>query len=370
VDWDSETWRKFIYFRHEVIRDYLGDLADTAWEDDIVPLFESSSNDTLDGTLLANEPAMSVKAGIAYSPEIEPEGDYRAAFRMAKFARDVQPDQPTLYLGWPETLADTIQEFAVTIAFSGNYYPTLESEHPTAEAHRTFGFLDSLRIPVLDRRVPYQEVALIYSVRNKDWSFETEATFDGYVSAFESLARRHIPFRIVPLETLTAADLEGIDSIVLPGVASISDAEFVLLDSHPVIPIGENGTRDEWYTLRDTPLQFTSVISLSALTPNLPFTLTASTETMVEYYTDYTNADQFFLFAFSPSVDGEINLAHTAPLTATVYELDHSPYTITGTTLTISLTSANHHFAIIALPGHEIERVHLPIVLKAQGREN
>ena len=370
VDWDSETWRKFIYFRHEVIHDYLGDLANTAWANGIVPFFESSSNDTSEGTLLANEPAMSVVAGIAYSPEIESEGNYRAAFRMAKFARDIRPDQPMLYLGWPETLSDTIQEFAVTIAFSGNYYPTLNSEYPTAEAHRTFGFLDSLRIPVLDRRVPYQEVALIYSVRNKDWTFENEATFNAYISAFEGLARRHIPFRIVPLETLTAADLEGIGSIVLPGVASISDTEFVLLDSHPVIPIGENGTRDEWYTLRNTPLQFTNVISLSALTPDLPFTLTASTETMLEYYTDYTNADQFFLFAFSPSVDGEINLTNTVPLTATVYELDHAPYTITGTALTVALTSANNHFAIIALPGHEIERVHLPIVLKAQVRES
>ncbi|MBI2837939.1 MAG: hypothetical protein HYX75_06480 [Acidobacteria bacterium] len=333
TNWSSVAWRKFVYFRHEAIVDYLGDLATTARAYGIEPFFEASSNDTRDGTLLGNDPAMTVTAGIAYSPEIEPEGDFSAAFRMAKFARDISPTQPILYLGWPASLVNARKEFAIATAVSGNYYPTADSPYPSG----AFKFLDSLRAPVLNRRTPYAEAALMYSARNKDWTYPTDATFEAYTQAFVSLAESHVPFRIVSLESITAADIERIGSIVLAEIASLSDAEFDLLKTHPVALVGDNGTRDEWYRPRKQPLQFPTTVPISTIKSELPFQLTAPAQTYIEYFTDASNRNRFFLFAFTPDKSGSIELKFTSALTAKLYELDRRPRTLRGATITIPI---------------------------------
>ncbi|MCJ7588915.1 MAG: hypothetical protein MUQ00_13600 [Candidatus Aminicenantes bacterium] len=333
VNWESTAWRKFVYFRHQAVQEYLQDLADTARAYGIVPFFESSANDTCDGTLLGNEPALSVMSGIAASPEIEPGGDYRTAFRMAKFARDIQQKQPILYLGWPESKTAARKEFAAAVCQSGNYYPTADSPYPA----NAFKFLDGLRRPVLSRRVPYQEIALIYSARNKDFSFKDERTFDLYTEAFETLEEGHLPFKIAPLETLTTAALQDVGPIVLPGVESMTDAEFKLLSSHPVVLVGNNGTRDQWHQPRAKPLKFPRVIPLPSLKSEMPFTLKAPTGTMIEYYVDRDDSRRFYLFAFSPSIDGRISLKSDSSLSAKIYELDRKTRTLSGTNLTVDI---------------------------------
>ena len=333
VDWESTGWRKFVYFRHQAMQEYLHELAETARSYGIVPFFESSANDTSDGTLLGNEPALSVMPGIATSPEIEPEGDYQSAFRMAKFARDIRQDQPILYLGWPESKKAARKEFAVTICQSGNYYPTADSPYPP----RAFKFLDSLRLPVLSRRVPYQEMALIYSARNKDFSFKNERAFGLYTTAFETLEERHLPFKITPLETLTTDALQDVGPIVLPGVESMTDAEFKLLSSHQVVLIGNNGTRDKWHQPRAKPLKFPHVIPLSSLKSNMPFALKAPTSTMIEYYVDRDDSRHFYLFAFSSSIDGQISLKSGSFMSAKIYELDHKARSLSGTSITVDI---------------------------------
>jgi hypothetical protein len=352
VDWNAPAWRKFTYFRHEAIRDYLKDLADTARAQGIVPFFESSANDTSDGTLLGNEPSFSVTAGIACSPEIEPEGDYQAAFQMAKFARDIDQSLPILYLGWPVTAAAARKEFAIALCQSGNYYPTADAPYPAG----AFAFLDTLRDSVLSRRRPYQEVALIYSARNKDWTFPNDATFNLYESAFNKLAALHQPFKIFPLETLTAAALQGIDTLVLPGVASISDAEFNLLASHPVILMGENGTRDEWYEPRAIPLKFPKVVTWESLRSRLPFTLTAPQTTLVEYYTDQEDPQHYFLFAFSPATGGNIVVNSPVSLNAKVYRLNQPPQAVTAASISVAIAD---YLQVI-----ELKRVSNPSLLE------
>lgn len=333
VSWGNLVWRTFVEFRHEAVVEYLSDLAATARENGITPFFESSSNDTRDGTLLGNDPALTVRGAIAHSPEIEPEGDYRAAFRMAKFARDINPAQPILYLGWPESGKDAREEFSIALTFSGNYYPTADSPHPA----NAFAFIDSLQASVLGTRQPYHEAALIYSTRNKDWTFPDERAFEAYSSAFLTLSQRHIPFRILPLETLDGPALDSVGTIVLAGIESISDAEFALLKSHTVALVGENGTRDESWRLRQTQLAFPSRIPISSLRPALPFTLSAPAATMIEYYTDRSDSTRFFIFAFSPSTSGTITLGFPSAARVTVYELDRSQRKLTGSTVKVPI---------------------------------
>lgn len=332
VDWSSVAWRKFIYFRHEAIRDYLSDLADTARTNGMAAFFESSSNDTADGTLLGNDPALTVAGGIAYSPEIEPEGVFPDAFRMAKFAKDARQGQPILFLGWPATASAARKEFAVTLCHSGNYYPTSEAIHAPYPSG-AFKFLDALRVPILNRRVPYQEIGLIYSTRNKDWTFTTGTAFDRYADAFRMLSERHLPFRIIPLETMRAGDLAGVGPLVLAGIESISDAEFSRLSAHQVVLLGANGTRDRWYVARSTPLKFPKVMPLSSLEAGMPFTVQAPTNVMIEYYRDRIDTGRFFLFIFSPAKTGQVLLSSGSQMSVEAHELDRVPYTKTGSSI-------------------------------------
>jgi hypothetical protein len=194
-----------------------------------------------------------------------------------------------------------------------------------------------LRQPVLSRRVPYQEIALIYSARNKDWTYQDNRTFNQYLDGFNNLSQRHLPFRILPLETLTAADLQGIGAVVLPGIESMTDGEFALLNSHPVILLGENGTRDHWFNPRATPLEFAQVITWADLRSGLPFSLTAPATTLVEYYADREDPAHFFVFVFSPLVGGNIVLQSPTPLHAEILALDQPPRAVTASNINVEI---------------------------------
>ncbi len=332
-NWNSEQWRKFIYFRHEIIRDYLGELAGVARDNGMIPFFESSSCDLANGTFLANDIPFTISGGIACSPEIEPEEDYLAAFRMSKVTRDANQNFPMWFLGWPETAEQARKEFAITLCHSGNYYPTADSKPPA----NAFAFINLIKPSLLDKRVPFQNTALIYPMRSKDYTFQTESTFNSYISAFKKLTQNHIPFRIMPLETITASDLEDINNVVLAGVESISDAEFNVLKNKTISLVGANGTKDKWGNTRTQVLNFDNVGDISTIKSNLPFNIKAPLFSYIEYYTDKLNANHYFIFVYSDSKSGEIIIDDSTAMLCKIYELNKPTQSINGTKITIPI---------------------------------
>ncbi|NOX18347.1 MAG: T9SS type A sorting domain-containing protein [Chlorobi bacterium] len=342
VDWNSETWRKFVFFRHEVIRDYLGEMAEVARANGMTPFFESSSCDFKNGTFLANDVPFTISGDIACSPEIEPEGDFRAAFRMSKSTRDANQDFPMWFLGWPETAERAQREFSITLCHSGNYYPTADADFPA----NAFSFMDLLREPILSKRVPFQNAVLIYPMRSKDYSFESESAFGAYDGAFNELIRKHIPFRILPLETMTADDLTDVDVAVLAGAESISDEEFNLLKNKNVALVGENGTKDEWGTALSQPRQFPNAVDFASLAPNLPFDIQAPATSFIEFYVDKSDENHFFVFSYNDVNGGEITFETAEPTTVKFYEIDGGVSELSGTNISIPI---NDFLSVIEL---------------------
>jgi hypothetical protein len=327
ADWSDPDWRAWLLWRHEVIRDYLGELAAAAMTAGMVPFWESSSNDTPEGTVLGNETAITAELGIGFSPEIEPEDDWLAAFRMTQAARDLAPHSPLIFLGWPVRRDQAELELAIALAFSDTLYPTADAPYPDD----VFAFANAIEEPVLDHRRPYWgNVALIYSVRNKDWSYQQGTHFDAYDDAFRELTRAHIPFRVLVLEQLDDDTLAPFSTVVLPAVASISDTEHALLRRHQVIVLGDTGSRDELWQERRQPLAWPSTLSIDPgdLTPDLPMALTAPATTYIAFYTD--GAGGLFLFAVHEVPGGELILSHARPLQVTVYRQRSPAEHVTG----------------------------------------
>ena len=336
-DFEEENFREFLLFRHQVLAEYLEDLADTAWEVGLVPFWESSTNDTPEGTTLGNETAVTGRSGLGYSPEIEPEGEWLAAFRIAKAARELNQERPMIYLGWPEEDEQATMEFALAIAHSGNYYPT-----NFLVAEGAFDLMDEIG-DVLDLRVPYGgDVALVYSFRNQDFSFEDESFFDAYVEAFEELVTNHVPFRIVPLEYIEEDGVEGVETVVLPGIQGISDEEAYMINSKSVVLFGDDiATRDEGWDTLDDEIEFDDVIDLEDVGPALPFGIDSPEETFIEFYGHINGNHAMYLFAVSPDPQGEITLsaADGTSLQVTTYRLDDVPTDDYGEKVTVEIDS-------------------------------
>ena len=102
-------------------------------------------------------------------------------------------------------------------------------------------------------------------MRSKDYTYDSSSTLKAYNDAFLKLEQAHIPFRIVTLETLAASDLQGIDTVVLAGAESMSDAEYNLIKTKQVVLLGKNGTKNEWGTARAKALTFGQVTDLASL---------------------------------------------------------------------------------------------------------
>jgi hypothetical protein len=338
ADFDAPEFRAFLTFRHEAIADYLGDLAQTALDAGMVPFWESSTNDTAEATVLGNSTAVTGREGLGLSPEIEPEGDFFAAFRMAKAARELNQGRPMIYLGWPESAEDAECEFAVALAHSNTYYPTADIDVPEG----AFAFMDTVA-EVLEDRAPYGgNVALLYSDRNQDYTYEDETAFEAYVEAFEQLAQLHIPLRIAPLEYVTTDGLDGVDTVVLPGTQALSDAEAEALEGRTVVPVGDRiGTRDADWTERSTALEFSDSADLDSVAAALPFSVEAPGGTFIEYYRSRTTEGRMYLFAVSPDPGGAITIdaAEGESLAVTGYSFPDGEVEDAGTTVTVDVDS-------------------------------
>lgn len=345
VDWNSPAWRRFVYFRHQAVRDFLADLAGTARAHGVTPFFEMSSLDNLTGTEMGNDNQFTIGGGIAVSPEVEPSylaGRFKESFRAAKASRDADQSFPMWFLGWPANTAQARREYAITVALSGNYYPTSDSPYPA----NAFGFLDSLR-PILDRRVPYATASLLYPMRSKDFTYSTAAALKAYGDAFTALARRHVPFRIVPQDGMTAADLTG--TVVLGGAQSMSDQEYALVAPKTVALVGaDNATRDTWFEPKAR--SFPTTVPVTGIEQGLPFSVSAPDSSFIEYYTDRNDPNHYYLFAYNDTPSGTITLNRPAGLNAKIYRLDQAATTQSGPTIT-STISANEYLTVIDVQG-------------------
>lgn len=293
ADWENPAWRSWLLWRHEAIRAYLAELADAAWDAGMAPFWESSTSDTDTTSLLGNETAITSLNPMGFSPEIEPEGDLIAAFRMMESARDFAPEHPLIYLGWPLSRAEAEEQLAVALSFSGNLYPTADAPYPP----EVYAFADSIRREILDTRKPYWgKTALIYSTRNKDWSYPDSSHFESYDEAFRDLTAAHLPFRILVLEEIGADDLRNFDTLILPGVISISDGEFALFDEKKILARGEVGTRDENWERRPSPLVWSHPLStgIEDLETGLPFEIDAPSIIFLSFFEDGTGGWVFF----------------------------------------------------------------------------
>jgi hypothetical protein len=304
ADFSSPQFRAFLLFRHRAVSDYLKEIATRAATRGLITFWESSTNDGDESVLLGNETAVTGRIGLAHSPEIEPEGDWLAAFRMAKAARELNGNRPMIYLGWPENRSSAAIEYSIALAQSGNYYPTADIPVPAG----AFSFMADIA-SILDSRVPHAtRVAVAYSFRNKDFSHESASFQDAYEEACRFLIERHVPFRIVTLEYLPEDGLQGIDTVILPGLVSLADTEVAALNGKTVVLVGQNiGTRDESWTKRSTPILFDSTAPIDSVASDLGFTVVAPPDVYVEPY-DARDGNGVVLFAVSPSGEGSIRL--------------------------------------------------------------
>ncbi len=336
-DWSDPAWRTWLMWRHTIIYRYLDTLAQTAWQANMVPFWESSTNDTPDATLLGNETAITAHAPLGFSPEIEPEGDWLAAFRMMHTARDFASDHPLIYLRWSETEEDALHDFANALSFSNTVYITADAPYPL----NTFEFMETIQTDILMRRQIYQgNIALIYSVRNKDWDYEEGEYFDTFDEAYRDLTMAHLPFTVLVLEDLKAEKLAPFDTVVLPNIISISSAEYDWLNTQQIVLLGDdNGSRDEHWQARAEPLVWTNEWDrdLDELSSSLPFEIDAPETTYIAFYQD--DADGFFLFASNEEPDDTLTISAPDELTITVYQLNHEPDELSGDELAVNLES-------------------------------
>ncbi len=339
VDFDSEEFRAFLGFRHEVLADYLGEIQQEAEAMGLVTFWESSTNDTPEATLLGNDTAVTGRMGLGFSPEIEPEGDYLAAFRMAKAARELNQDRPMIYLGWPEDEEAAAIEFAIAISQSNNYYPTATLDEPF---EGTFEFLDDIEELLADRAPYPAHLGLLYSTRNNDLTYPTEETHQAYVEAFEELTERHVPLRLLPLEDLNQEALDGVSTLVLPGLVSLSDNEVDAMRGLSVVPYGDElGTLDEDGEERDEPVDFDDTISPREISASLPFSVLAPEETFVEFYASRSEQGRLYLFCVSPEPDGKLELtaASGESLSVRSFAFDEEPFEDEGREIAVPLES-------------------------------
>jgi hypothetical protein len=175
-------------------------------------------------------------------------------------------------------------------------------------------------------------------MRSKDYTYDSSSTLQAYNDAFLKLEQAHIPFRIVALETLSASDLLGIDTIVLAGAESMSDAEYNLVKTKQVVLLGKNGTKNEWGTARAQALTFANVTQFASLDPKLPFVIAAPATSFIEYYTDQDNPGHFFLFIYNDTTSGSVTISKASNLKAKVFSLDTAMTELSGTSVDIPIT--------------------------------
>lgn len=235
-------FQAWLAWREQLVASYLTGLAEHAWSIGVVPFYESSTLDSPDATLLANDATVLSASPIGFAPEIDAPGEeesmarasekeWTAYLSMLLFARDMAGEKPCWVLQYAGGPADAARELGMTLATTGNYFPVLGDDDPKGQefARQAFRLVRDLA-PLVRASKPFAPVAVLYSSRARDLHdgarggpYSTEGTrfFRSYRAAVGELVRAHVPFRIV--SGPAGLDLSGVRAVVVPDGLSSGD---------------------------------------------------------------------------------------------------------------------------------------------------
>lgn len=286
-DWESPTFRRWVVWRHEQIKEFLQVVKEeaSAENSDIVFFEENWNVDAPFSTRYANDPASYVGlADISTGHEVSTVGDrtdlgekgmqsatldqWFSFVTMLKFARGADQGKPSWVLTYGYQPADAERLAGVILAEGANYYetrgPSMADSVGDAYRTRIFSWIAENE-DALYESDSLAEVAILYSPRTRDLVDEgggdsydpgNAPFFREYRAAAAILLRAHIPFDVIVTdEALTAGLLSTYEVVVLPHIVVMSDEEAAAIRQYTseggtVILVGGTGTHDEWFQVR------------------------------------------------------------------------------------------------------------------------
>jgi hypothetical protein len=268
LDWNSDTWRRWVRFRYATIRDYYADIgaAVRAVKPDGLAIAETSANDVPgDAIDFGND---NTQCPIALAPEMTPilpeTGECTATidpfvsfFTRAKYHRAINRAHGNAFVGIGSAIAD--EEAAIqfgTMAATGGSYFTFD--RTLAQVAPMFAFLKAHA--QLATSVPAARAAVLFSPHTRDFVdrisgdlVDTSGAphFAAYRRATTALENAHVPFEIVFPEDATAAELARYDLVIAPETRCMSAEAAARLRAYAtsgkvLIPVGEVATLDLW----------------------------------------------------------------------------------------------------------------------------
>ncbi len=268
-------WPRFLAFRHRSIAEHLHALSRAARDAGIFALYETSSIDGAEATVLGNDPTWNARPDLGMAPEIEEEApaDF---WRSVRFCRDVSGDVPIWVLHYAKDLPNGLWKLAAVAAHAPAYYPTVESDdEPSLRKLARAGFRRLDRMAEWTKgTAPWATAGLGYSSRLRDADPSGKTGHHGaYLRLAAKWSREHVPYRVFDLDRLDAkADLSALRTFALPEVDRLEPAAEEALRPVPVLVVGRApANRAGGPVASDAELQ------------DLPFRLEASETSFAEW---------------------------------------------------------------------------------------
>jgi hypothetical protein len=273
--WSDPVWRRWIYWRHEQLARFCEDILSEAKkvEPKIVIVIETFGGDFssanimgLDGSFIAPQPQLfrvwevdSVSNTFAMRPASH--DDWACKIRMYKFCRACDRGAPTwaFAYGYKELDATLVMGFnvATQCAPYETQTPKMTSTVGWDFRARAFNWIRERKELLFDS-LPEVEVGIIQSSPSRDYIDQNAAegqfaTIVGksveptwwvdyepysiykaiyladYTGACQLLSHLHVPFVILPIQLLKAADLGALKLVICPSLQCISAAQASVL---------------------------------------------------------------------------------------------------------------------------------------------
>jgi hypothetical protein len=287
ANWEDETWRRWIVWRHEDIRDFMvaAREAAVAVNPDAVFFNENWSADGAGAVIYANDPTiyaalpdistghevgtLGIRADLGETGMQDATLDQWLSFAtMIKFTRAADRGKPSWILTYGYQPGDAERLAGVIAAHGANYYetrgPSLDGTVGPEYRQRIFGWTGAQEEYLFDT-VSLAQVGLLYSARSRDLFDQAageaydpgeEGFFAAYRAAARALFKAHIPFDIVVDNDLSPELIGRYRWLIVPNVACMSDEQADLLrryssDGGRLLAIDEAGDYDEWCNKRD-----------------------------------------------------------------------------------------------------------------------
>ena len=287
--WSGLPWRRWIQYRHHELNDFQLAIHQAARQvkpdfETVIEVFTMDYNDAmdkgLDGTFMGNVPGLthvwevdSVSNGqgmLRAGPD-----DWIAKVGLFKFARGADKQRPTWVFSYGNQEWDAELVMAAAFAAQTNPYETKTPQMATtvggAFRKRMYSWADRHQDALYGSKSAAR-VALLYSSLSRDyvdypygfalyndtappsisgvdpttkraysgpdkewWSNETRDSargleflgeFRGFIKALSHL---HVPFAVEAMQQLTAADLQGYETLIAPNLTAVTDQQAKLL---------------------------------------------------------------------------------------------------------------------------------------------